>query len=150
MRQFQCVPTTYVFSINEFLTISFFLNKFSTTFIYSKKWACRNEQVFMSCKWRTIIGCQFYASDSLSWDVSWEYIAKLLVACCKSFQHITVTSIANTDYGTKKTKDMENGIFCFFYFLYIFNNYMVFKNEFALKNYYLSLYKKKDANFFIL
>ena len=24
MRQFQCVPTTYVFSINEFFTISFF------------------------------------------------------------------------------------------------------------------------------
>ena len=27
-----------------------------------------------------IIDCLFYASDSLSWDVSWEYIAKLLAA----------------------------------------------------------------------
>ena len=36
MRQFQCVPTIYVISINEFFTINF-LNKFSITFIYSKK-----------------------------------------------------------------------------------------------------------------
>ena len=28
----------------------------------------------------TIIDCQFYASDSLSWDVSWACISKLLVA----------------------------------------------------------------------
>ena len=68
MRQFQCVPTTYVFSINEFFNISFFLNKFSTTFIVQ-----RNEHVEMdnfscssSCTWMTIIDCVFYASDSLS------------------------------------------------------------------------------------
>ena len=46
-RQFHCVPTAYVFSINDFCTISFFLNKSSTTFIYSKKLACRNERHFM-------------------------------------------------------------------------------------------------------
>ena len=34
----------------------------------------------LSCTWMKIIDCLFYASDSLSWDVSWEYIAKLLVA----------------------------------------------------------------------
>ena len=33
----------------------------------------------LSCTWMTIIDCLFYASDSLSWDVSWEYIAKFLV-----------------------------------------------------------------------
>ena len=46
MRQFQCVPTTYVFSINEFLTISFFkqiLNHFQqfqfvpTTYVIENK-----------------------------------------------------------------------------------------------------------------
>ena len=43
----------------------------------------RNEHVEMnnfscclSCTWMTIIDCLFYASDSLSWDISWEYIAK--------------------------------------------------------------------------
>ena len=32
----------------------------------------------LSCTWMTIIDRLFYASDSFSWDVSWEYIAKLL------------------------------------------------------------------------
>ena len=47
----------------------------------------RNEHVEMnscsyslSCTWMTIINCLFDASGSLSLDVSWEYIAKLLVA----------------------------------------------------------------------
>ena len=34
----------------------------------------------LSCTWITIIDCLFYASDILSRDVTWEYIAKLLVA----------------------------------------------------------------------
>ena len=34
----------------------------------------------LSCPWMTIIDYLFYAADSLSYDVSWEYIAKLLVA----------------------------------------------------------------------
>ena len=36
----------------------------------------------LSCTWMTIIESRlsFYASDSISLDVSWEYIAKLLVA----------------------------------------------------------------------
>ena len=34
----------------------------------------------LSCTWMTIIDSLFYASDSLSWDVSLEYIAKLVVA----------------------------------------------------------------------
>ena len=33
----------------------------------------------LSCNWMAVIDCLFYASGSLSWDVSWEYIAKLLV-----------------------------------------------------------------------
>ena len=46
----------------------------------------RNEHVEMnnfscslSCTWMTVIDCLFYASGSLSSDVSREYIAKLLV-----------------------------------------------------------------------
>ena len=72
----------HMFLINEFFTISVLLNKFSTTFIIQ-----RNEHVelnnfscSLSCTWMTIIDCLFYASDSLSRAVSWDYIAKLLVA----------------------------------------------------------------------
>ena len=60
MRRFQCVAATYVYLINEFLTISF-LNKFSTTSFIQ-----RNEQVEMKnnscslpCTWMTIINCLF-------------------------------------------------------------------------------------------
>ena len=61
MRQFQCVPTTYVFSMNEFFTINFFLkNIFSTTFAYSKKEHVEMNNV--SCR----LSCTCYASDSLS------------------------------------------------------------------------------------
>ena len=63
MRQFQCVPTTYIFTINEFFTISFL----TLTFIQ------RNEHVEMnkfscslSCTWMTIINCLYHAYDSLS------------------------------------------------------------------------------------
>ena len=57
MRQFQCVPTTYVLSINEFFTISFFkTNSKPISFIQ------RNEHVGMdnfscslACTWMTII-----------------------------------------------------------------------------------------------
>ena len=42
MRQFQCVPLTYVFSINEFFTINFYqTNSHPLTFIQ------RNEHVEM-------------------------------------------------------------------------------------------------------
>ena len=62
------VPTTYVFSLNEFFTISFIIsNSRPLSFIQ------RNEHVEMnnfsrslSCTWMTIIDCFFYASDSLS------------------------------------------------------------------------------------
>ena len=56
------------FTIIKCFTISFFLNKFSTTFIASLKCACRNEQVLcsLSCTWMTILDCLFYAFDSLS------------------------------------------------------------------------------------
>ena len=62
----KCVPTTYVFSINEFFTISFFkTNSQPLPFIQ------RNEHVEMnrfscsfSCTWVTIIDCLLYASDS--------------------------------------------------------------------------------------
>ena len=68
MRLFQCVPTTYVFSINESVTISFFETN-SQPLSFIKK----NEHVEMdnfsrslSCIWVTIKDCLFYASDSLS------------------------------------------------------------------------------------
>ena len=67
MRQFQCVPRTYVFSINEFFTISFFLKTNSQPLPFIQ----RNEHVEMnefscslSCIWMTIIDCLFYVSDS--------------------------------------------------------------------------------------
>ena len=77
MRQFQCVPTSYVFSINEFFTISFFKLSFIQTneHVEMNKFACS-----LSCTWMTIIDWLFYASDSLSSAVSREFIAKLLVA----------------------------------------------------------------------
>ena len=31
----------------------------------------------LSCTWMTIIDCLFYASDSLSWDVSWSKLLKI-------------------------------------------------------------------------
>ena len=33
----------------------------------------------LSCTWMTTIDCLFYVSDSLSRDVSWEYIASCVV-----------------------------------------------------------------------
>ena len=69
------------FSINEFFTINFLTHFQPLSFIQ------RNEHVEMnnfpcclSCTLMTILDCRFYAPGSLSWDVSWEYIAKLLVA----------------------------------------------------------------------
>ena len=47
----------------------------------------------LSCTWMTIIDCQFYASDSLSRDVSWEYIAKL--------RGINFSTNENLDYSYK-------------------------------------------------
>ena len=82
MRQFQCVPTLYVFSINECFSISLFKTNYQPLYFIQ-----RNEHVEMnnilcclSCTWMAIIDCLFYASDSLLSDVSSEYIAKLLVA----------------------------------------------------------------------
>ena len=61
MRQCQCVPATYVFSINEFFTISFFKTKSQPLSYYQ-----RNEHVEMnnfsyslSCTCMTIIDCLF-------------------------------------------------------------------------------------------
>ena len=68
MRQFQCVPTTYVFSIDEFFTISFFKTNSQPLSLIQ-----RNEHVEMnnfscslSCTWMTIKDCLLYASVSLS------------------------------------------------------------------------------------
>ena len=62
------VPTTYVFSINEFFTISFFKTNSQQLSLIQ-----RNEHVEMnnfscslSCTWLTIIDCLFYAFGSLS------------------------------------------------------------------------------------
>ena len=46
----------------------------------------------LSCTWVTIIECLFYASDSLSWDVSWMYIANLEIAWL--YFHIKETQFA--------------------------------------------------------
>ena len=47
----------------------------------------------LSCTRMTIIDCLWYASDSLSRDVSWEVIAKLLVAWLYSYH-------GNTEWGS--------------------------------------------------
>ena len=61
---------------------SAFLNKFSTSFINLKKWACRNKQLScsLSCTCMTIIDCQFLCFWQLILRFSWACIAKLLVA----------------------------------------------------------------------
>ena len=81
MRQFQCVPTTYLFSINELFTISFLktdsqlLSLFQRNELVEKnKFSCS-----LSCTWMTIIDCLFYAFDNLYGDVLLEYIPKLVV-----------------------------------------------------------------------
>ena len=68
MRQFQCIATAYVFSINKFFTISFFKTKSQPLSLIH-----RNEHVEMnsflcnlSCTWMTIIDYLCYASGSLS------------------------------------------------------------------------------------
>ena len=68
MRQFQCVPTTYVFSISEFFTIFFFLTIFNPlSFIQGNEHVEMNNVLCsLSCTWMAIIDCIFYASDSLS------------------------------------------------------------------------------------
>ena len=47
----------------------------------------------MSCTWMIIIDSLFYASGSLSLDVSWEYIPKLLVACLYPHRHYHTKTI---------------------------------------------------------
>ena len=70
MRQFHCVPTTYVFSINEYFTISFFfkqiLNHFNSFIQRNEHIEMNNFSCSLSCTWMTIIDCLFYSSDSLS------------------------------------------------------------------------------------
>ena len=68
LRQFQYVPTTYVFSINEFLTIRFFYtNSQPLSFIQRNEHVETNNFSYsLSCTWMTIIDCLLYASGSLS------------------------------------------------------------------------------------
>ena len=82
MRQFQCVPTTYVFSINEILTINIFKQILNHFHLFQKNGhvEMNNFSCSLSCTWMPIIDCLFYAFGSLSRDVSREYIAKMLVA----------------------------------------------------------------------
>ena len=42
----------------------------------------KNFSCSLSCNWMTIIDCLFYASGSLSFDVSWEYIAYYKLRGC--------------------------------------------------------------------
>ena len=62
MRQFQCVPTSCVFSINEFFTISFFeTNSQPLSFIQINEHVeINNFSCSLSCTWMTIIDCLFY------------------------------------------------------------------------------------------
>ena len=62
-----CVPTTYVFSIYEFFTISFFkTNSQPLSFIQRNEHVeINNFSCSLSCTWMTIIDSLFYASDSL-------------------------------------------------------------------------------------
>ena len=64
------------FSIKEFFTISFFYtNSQPLSFIQRNGHVeMNNFPCSLSCTWLTIIDCLFYASSSLSRDVSWEYI----------------------------------------------------------------------------
>ena len=61
----------YVFSINEFFTISFFkTNSQPLSFIQRNEHVgINNFSCSLSCIWMTIIDCLFYASDSLSWSI---------------------------------------------------------------------------------
>ena len=61
MRQFQCVPTTDVFSINEFFIISFLKTKSQPlSFIQRNKHVeMNNFSCSLSCTWMTIIDCLF-------------------------------------------------------------------------------------------
>ena len=75
MRQFQCVPTTYVHSINKcfhhktgFSQTSQLLFMFQCNkHVEMNKFLCS-----LACTWMTIIDSQFYIIDSLSIDVSLE------------------------------------------------------------------------------
>ena len=89
MRQFQCVPTTYVLSINEvwYLIVSIpdlctltyfhhiFFHKFQNFFLMFQ---CNEHEEMnkflcsLACTWITIIDSQFYIIDSLSLDISLE------------------------------------------------------------------------------
>ena len=64
------IPTTYVFSIYEFFTISFFLNQINAqplSFIQRKEHVEMNNFLCsLSCTWMKIIDCLFHASGSLS------------------------------------------------------------------------------------
>ena len=59
MRQFQCVPTTSVFTINEFFTICFSLtNTKPLSFIQRNEYEeMNNFSCYLSCTWMTIIDC---------------------------------------------------------------------------------------------
>ena len=59
MRQIQCVPTTYVYIINEFFTISSFkTNSQQLSFIQRNKHVeMNNFSCSLSCTWMTMIDC---------------------------------------------------------------------------------------------
>ena len=63
MRPFQCVPTTYVFSINasKVFTISFFSTNSQLSFIQRNEHVEMNKHVVCHA-----LDCLFYASGSLS------------------------------------------------------------------------------------
>ena len=67
-RQIQCLPSIYVFSINEFFTVSFFkTNSQPLSIIQRHEHVEKNNfSCCLSCTWVTIIGSLFYASGSLS------------------------------------------------------------------------------------
>ena len=57
MRQFQCVPTIYVFSINEFFTISFFKTNSQPLSFFQRNEheEMNNFSCSLSCTWVTVL-----------------------------------------------------------------------------------------------
>ena len=85
MRQFQCVHTTYVISIDEIFTISFFLktNSQPLSFIQrnTEHVEMNNFSCSLSCTWMTIIHSLFYFMLLAAYleMFHWSILLKLLV-----------------------------------------------------------------------
>ena len=100
MRPFQCVPTTYIFSINEFFTISFFkTNSKPLSFIQRNehvqmyKWtsSCSlddNNRLSILCFWQLLLKyniCYYKIREKTIWKFTFsKYHVHCLLANCQS------------------------------------------------------------------